>query len=213
MADNPENFTQHFRDSWDQTVGAWVSIFKGVRGASKVAAKGTKETIAKNYEDSRAEAIINISKDLVKSTAHGGTAAVDLIVDKTKEVTGMGGKHKKDTRLDADKHGGMGYIAIAPHKVLIGLVICVVVAQTSYIVYLYNRAQTVDKPASKWPKPGNLRSKSPQPFPRTPSPQPVEVGVSDDVPLVDEEEDRRLAASEARYRKDMDMESLDSEEF
>lgn len=215
MSDDPENFSKHFKDSWDQTVGAWVSIFKGVRGASKVAAKGTKETISSAYEDSKAEAIINISKDLVLTTAHGSTAAVGIIVDKTKEVAGLGGKQNGQPHPETDKQGGLSFISSTQQKVFVGIVVGVVVLQTSYIVYLYNRAQKVDKPAPKWQKPENLRAaKASTPVsPSPPPPQPIEVLMTDDVPLVDEEEDRRLAASEARYRKDMDMESLDSESF
>jgi hypothetical protein len=209
MSGDPENFTQHFKDSWDQTVGAWASIFKGVRGATKVVAKGTKETVSSAYEDSKVEAVVNISKDIVKTTAYGSTAAVGLLVDKTKEVAGLGGKHDRDHRPETGNRGAPSFISSAQQKVLVGIVVGVLVLQTGYIVYLYKRAQKIDRPAPKWQKPDNLRTRSPQPSP--PLPQPLGVIVIDDVPLADEEEDRRLAASEARYRKDMDMESLGSD--
>ena len=209
MSNDPENFTQHFKDSWDQTVGAWVSIFKGVRGASKVAAKGTKETLSNVYEDSKAEAIVNISKEIVKTTAYGSTAAVGIIVDKTKEVTGLGGKHGNRQQTDTARQDQSRFISSTQQKVIVGIVVGVIVLQTSYIVYLYNRAQKVEKLAPKWQKPDNLRAPSSESPP--PQTQRVEVIATDEVPLAEEEEDRRLAASEARYREDMDMESLDSE--
>ncbi|KPI86767.1 hypothetical protein ABL78_4184 [Leptomonas seymouri] len=208
MADNPENFTQHFKDSWDQTVGAWVSIFKGVRGASKLAAKETKETLARTYEDSRAEAIVNINKDIVRTIAHGGSTAVGMLVEKAKEVSGIGGNEVDNRHVEAETHGGLGFISTTSQKIFVGVVICVVVVQTGYIVYLYDRAQRAGNPARRLPKSDALRPAS-----SPPSPQPMDLPAADDLPLGEEEEDRRLAASEARYRKEMEVESLDSEGF
>lgn len=231
MAEEPNHYTQHLKDSWDQTVGAWKSMFMARKGVSHAVAKTTKhavekskETITTTLEDSKAEAVYNIGKDIVKTTAHGGVAAAHYVVEKGKHLTTHDAAHVPSasatpTGTTASVQAPPTTAAVAaqptaprdapvavstlPQKLFIGIVLGIVVVQSGYIIYLYNASHRVDRPAPKWHRPSPKWQRAPPASqsrtPATPAPD-------------EDDEDARLAASEDRFRKELDTVSVDSNE-